>query len=71
MREPQLGLKTAPKIQEIISEMTLERPEGHLTNLLGRSPQICTVRDSVTSQKNIFFPSILIFLKITSLKYMC
>ena len=37
----------------------------------GRSPQICTVRDSVTSQKNIFFPSILKFLKITSLKYMC
>ena len=37
MREPQLGLKTAPKIQEIISEMTLARPEilteGHLTNL--------------------------------------
>ena len=36
MREPQLGLKTAPKTQEIISEMTLERPEvlteGHLTN---------------------------------------
>ena len=37
----------------------------------GRSPQICTVRDSVTSQKNIFFPSILKFLKLTSLKYMC
>ena len=41
------------------------------STLMGRSPQICTVRDSVTSQKNIFFPSILKFLKITSLKYMC
>ena len=43
----------------------------YLQPLLGRSPQICTVRDSVTSQKYIFFPSILNFLKITSLKYMC
>ena len=42
-----------------------------LLSLGGRSPQICTVRDSVTLKKNIVFPSILIFLKMTSLKYMC